>query len=56
MPTEELSEASESQDARLAIPGWVWSDRTAEEPAQPVDLAGILKGLGELLVAMGAMP
>ena len=59
MPTEELCEIRESEAVAPAIPGWVWSDHTREEPVEdrdgPIDLSGILDGLGALLDAIGML-
>ncbi len=59
MPTEQLSEISEAEAGSPAIPGWLWSHGTSARPAgddpQPMDVRGIVAGLGALLTAMGVM-
>ena len=59
MPTERLSELPAWHAARPAIPGWVWSmytsDLPAEDPGRPLNVPGIVEGLGALLTAMGVM-
>lgn len=58
MPTEELTEISESPAAGAAIPGWLWSGTLRAVPAAAfrpdpaVDVPGIVAGLGALLEAM----
>lgn len=59
MPTEQLSEISQAEALSPAIPGWLWSHDADASPAQdhdqPVNVRGIVEGLGALLTAMGVM-
>lgn len=59
MPTQQLSEISESPAAGAAMPGWLWTGSVRTVPAElkpipAVDVRDIVAGLGALLDAIAS--